>query len=198
MLKDIVNNAKCEEELQSYLKENNDILVATFGTPEWAYNITIPKFKFGSDFISDFVIIHGQSNSYWIELIELEPADANIFTKEGVYSYRLNGAIKQLDEWSDWIKDNLNYFKSSLQKASKEIYPEFYESFNNNRRFIINKHIVIGRRESLTEADNKRRSCELEKSYLDIATYDRLIEIEERLVQMKSSGKSFERFGYED
>lgn len=47
-----------EEPIQKYLESNSHILVATFGIPVWYYKIVIPKFRFGSDYCSDFVIIN--------------------------------------------------------------------------------------------------------------------------------------------
>ena len=109
MLSELLASNK-EEPIQKYLEINSKILIATFGMPEWYYKIVIPKFRFGSDYCSDFVIINGQSYSYWIYLIELEPATEKLFTKNGDYARRLNHAIKQVDEWGDWIKRNENYF----------------------------------------------------------------------------------------
>ena len=68
---------------------------------------------------SDFMILTGQSYSYWINLVELEPARKSLFTKDGDYAKRLNHAIKQVDEWDDWINDEsilrIVYLKKSLK-----------------------------------------------------------------------------------
>lgn len=197
MLVDILDNNK-EEIIQEYLENNKKILIAAFGNPEWSYNIVIPKFRFGSDYISDFVILTGQSYSYWINLIELEPATKAIFTKNGDYAQRLNHAIKQVDEWSYWIKRNESYFKDSLLKVIRKVNSSFDETFDHTRRFIVNKKIVIGRRNMLTEDDNKRRTIEYEKSGIDISTYDRLVDIENRIIQIDNDERNFSRFNYED
>lgn len=197
MLIDILDTNN-EETIQKYLEENEKILIAAFGTPEWYYNIIIPKFRFGSDYISDFVILTGQSYSYWINLVELEPATKSLFTKAGDYAKRLNHAIKQVDEWCDWIKRNESYFKDCLLKAIKDIDSSFDETFDYTRRFIVNKKIVIGRRSMLTDENNKRRAIEYDKSGLDIATYDRLVEIENKIFQMEREKRDFSRFKYND
>lgn len=187
-----------EESIQKYLEENPQILTATFGMPEWAYNIVIPKFRFGSDYISDFVIITGQSYSYWIYLIELEPATEKIFNKNGNYAKRLNNAIKQVDEWGDWINRNENYFKESLLNSIKKIDCAFQETFDYTRRFIVIKKIIIGKRTMLTEEDNRRRAIEYEKKGIEIVTYDRLVDSENKIKKMQKEGKNFSRFLYED
>lgn len=110
----------------------------------------------------------------------------------------MNHEIKQVDEWADWIKRNETYFKDSLHKAIKTINPSFDETFDYARRFIVNKKIVIGRRDMLTSEDNKRRAIEYDKSGLDIATYDRLVDIENKIYQMEKQGRKFTRFDYDD
>lgn len=193
MLNELLNNNR-EEILQQYLEKNEKILIATFGQPEWTYNLVLPKFKFGSDYISDFVVFTGQSYSYWIKLIELEPSTSPIFTKRGDYSERLNHAIKQVDEWSDWIRRNETYFRNCLQKNLKKKYPSFDEELDYTRRFIVKSSIVIGRRSTLTDENNIRRTQEYEKSNLDIVTYDRLVDIERRICEAEKEGKRFSRF----
>lgn len=197
MLDELLDNSK-EEILQQYLEQHKKILIAAFGQPEWVYNFVLPKFKFGSDYISDFVVFTGQSYSYWIKLIELEPSTSQVFTKQGDYAQRLNHAIKQVDEWSDWIKRNEPYFRDCLQKALQKEYPSFSETLDYTRRFIVSSKIVIGRRATLSVDDNKRRAQEYEKSNLDIITYDRLIDIEQKITQTEKEGKPFSRFWYDD
>lgn len=197
MLDELLDNSK-EEILQQYLEQHKKILIAAFGQPEWVYNFVLPKFKFGSDYISDFVVFTGQSYSYWIKLIELEPSTSQVFTKQGDYAQRLNHAIKQVDEWSDWIKRNEPYFRDCLQKALQKEYPSFSETLDYTRRFIVSSKIVIGRRATLSVDDNKRRAQEYEKSNLDIITYDRLVDIEQKITQAEKEGKPFSRFWYDD
>ena len=197
MLDELLDNSK-EEILQQYLEQHKKILIAAFGQPEWVYNFVLPKFKFGSDYISDFVVFTGQSYSYWIKLIELEPSTSQVFTKQGDYAQRLNHAIKQVDEWSDWIKRNEPYFRDCLQKALQKEYPSFSETLDYTRRFIVSSKIVIGRRATLSVDDNKRRAQEYEKSNLDIITYDLLVDIEQKITQTEKEGKPFSRFWYDD
>ena len=197
MLDELLDNSK-EEILQQYLEQHKKILIAAFGQPKWVYNFVLPKFKFGSDYISDFVVFTGQSYSYWIKLIELEPSTSQVFTKQGDYAQRLNHAIKQVDEWSDWITRNEPYFRDCLQKALQKEYPSFSEILDYTRRFIVSSKIVIGRRATLSVDDNKRRAQEYEKSNLDIITYDRLVDIEQKITQTEKEGKPFSRFWYDD
>lgn len=64
--------------------------------------------------------------------------------------------------------------------------------------FTVSSKIVIGRRATLSVDDNKRRAQEYEKSNLDIITYDRLVDIEQKITQAEKEGKPFSRFWYDD
>ena len=78
---DALNNSR-EEDVQQYLTSHCDVLLAAFGS-HWRVNECIPKFRFGTDYVSDFVIVTGQSYTYDIVLVELEPPTERPFTKEG-------------------------------------------------------------------------------------------------------------------
>lgn len=187
-----------EEHLQQYLEKNPRILIAALGMPEWVYNFVIPKFKFGSDYISDFVIVTGQSYSYQIHLVELEPATEKMFTKNGDYAKRLNHAIKQVDEWGYWIESNNEYFRTSLLKSIKEIDSSFNQTFDYTRRFMIFKKIIMGRRGNLTDRNNQRRYIELDEKNIDIITYDRLVDCENRIREIELERRPFTRFNYDE
>lgn len=119
-LEPILENSR-EEDSQRYLADHPEILLATLGRSAY-YNCLIPKFKFGNEYVSDFVFIEQGSftaDSPWIfiYLIELEPPTSAPFTKAGVYAKRLNGAIAQVTDWMGWIRSNDAYFRNSLSKA---------------------------------------------------------------------------------
>lgn len=170
-----------EKYCQEYLNKHRKILMGEFGCPKWFFNLVFPKFKFGSDYESDFIVIKGQSFSYWVELIELEPPSEKMFTKKGIYANRLNVAISQVNAWKDWIDRYDNDFRHLLQKKCQVEYPDFEESFYNTQRFIIRKNIVIGRRSDLSKEDNERRYMLRSEQMINTVTYDRLADFEDRI-----------------
>ena len=95
--------------------------------------------------------------------------------------------------YSMWITYNMPYFKEILIKKLKEDYSDFNETFQNNRRFIICKDLIIGRREDLNE---KRQyyTSEIEES-IRIISYDRLIDNEKRLAEMAQ--KNIDKYFFE-
>ncbi len=178
-LSEILDDSR-EETVQKYLEKNPSLLLAAFGN-RWVVNECIPKFKFGNEFISDFVIVTGQSFSYDITLIELEPPTERIFTQNGKYAKRLNDSIGQINDWLSWINDNMDYFKQSLAKKINNYYGASQINGLHTRRLFVSSKIIIGRRSMLTDEDNKRRAtiyAQTNKT-LEILPYDRLIEIEE-------------------
>ncbi|OME10699.1 Shedu anti-phage system protein SduA domain-containing protein [Paenibacillus odorifer] len=180
MLEDIINT-NSEEVLQQYLTNNKEILIAAYGQPAWYYNYVIPKFKLGSEYICDFIVFTGQSYNYWINIVELKTSTTSVFTKKGQYSKSLNEAVKQVKIYNNWIQEKNNYFKECLLENIKLQDSSFYETFEHTRKFIVNSKIVIGRRAKLTQSDNKLRAIDNESTGIDIATYDRLIDIEKKL-----------------
>ncbi len=180
-LSEILDNSR-EEVVQKYFEQKPSILLAAFGD-RWNVNECIPKFKFGNEFVSDFVIVSGQSFSYNITLIELEPPTERIFTQAGKYGKRLNDSIGQLNDWLSWINDNMDYFKRSIAKKIKSGYGASQIVDLQTRRLFVSTKIIIGRRSMLTEEDNKRRATILAQTNktLEIIPFDRLVEIEEQL-----------------
>ena len=110
-----------EEHVHHYLIHHPELLFLTFGRGIY-YKALIPKFRFGTEYVSDFVLIELGSVtccSPWISiaLIELEPPTETAFAKSGVYGKRLNSAIAQITDWLSWIRTNDSYFRASLTAA---------------------------------------------------------------------------------
>jgi hypothetical protein len=188
--KNILNSSK-EEDVQSFLKNNSKILLSTFAN-DWVVNECIPKFRFGNEFISDFVIVSGQSFSYDIILIELEPPTSKPFTKQGVYAKRLNQALAQINEWNSWIENNLDYFRNSLSKQMEHGYGinqlTGMDLKKRGREFISSK-IIIGKRSMYSEEDNKNRATLYSQTSkkIEILPYDRLLEVSKKLTQIEKN-----------
>ena len=189
---DILNSPR-EEDVQQYLTNHSGVLLAAFGS-NWAVNECIPKFKFGNEYVSDFVIVTGQSFSYDIILIELEPPTEKPFTKSGKYAKRLNDAIGQVNDWFAWIHDNEDYFRSSLARKMKNFLGacqiKDHRHLRKRHRQFLSAKIVIGRREMLTEEDDKRRATVYSQTNkgIEILPYDRLLEIEQALKNSEPNG----------
>ncbi|OUL18315.1 hypothetical protein BV372_34290 [Nostoc sp. T09] len=179
-----------QDKVQRYLTSHLQIFLTAFGN-RWEVNECIPEFHLGADYISDFIVVTGQSFHYDIILVKLESPFDLPFTKDGKRTQRLNNALEQVNDWFTWIHDNEDYFLRSLAKGMQDIYGAGQISSSHRNRFrdngryreFISAKIVIGRRGMLTEEDNKRRATILDQTSkkIEILPYDRLLETETRL-----------------
>lgn len=80
----------------------------------------VPKFKFGTEYISDFLVADWRQR-WCITLIELEPKDVKAFNQDGTPARRLSQAIKQLAEWNQWIKGHSGYFAERLAPHGEKL-----------------------------------------------------------------------------
>jgi len=167
-----------EEDTQSFLAKHQQLLLAAFGDI-WTVNECIPKFRFGTEFISDFVIITGQSCRYEVTLIELEPPTAIPFTKQGKYARRLNDAMGQINDWLAWIHNNDSYFRSRISAAMQNEYgsKQISNPIVQSDLFVSCK-IIIGRRSNMSREDDIRRTTLFRQAHrqLEIVPYDRLLD----------------------
>lgn len=167
-----------EEVTQRYLTEHSNILIKAF-FPIGTY-LCFPKFRFGTEFVSDFVLLQLWSTTTRIVLIELEPPTATPFNKDGSFGKRLNGAIQQVTSWNAWIRENSAYFQDSLEKRVQQSKLESYSAVSTRLKYntILSK-IIIGRRNHMTDSDNKQRAAlHLEsQERIEIIPYDRLLDV---------------------
>lgn len=105
-----LDSATGENSTQDYLKANRELLAlfTSGGHGKWV----VPKPKFGSEYVPDFVIGSKDSIGFNWVLVELEPVDAKMWNQDGTQSERLRGGIKQILDWRLWLQNN-------LQKAQK-------------------------------------------------------------------------------
>ncbi len=183
-----------EHMIQKYLEEHPEILMASIGTANWAYNYVLPQFRFGDDGVADFVVMTGQSDSYWIHIVELKLPEDLQFNKDGSYRKPLNKALSQVNLYRTWVEEHIDYFKELLLKRIAEIDSGFKESFDYIRRFVMCVDIIIGRRENLS-IENRKITSSFYSNNASIISYDRLIETEKRLDEMLHHNVPFSLYG---
>lgn len=107
ILKNCINTAKREEDIQQFLQRNPHFLVQHLvsGHGRWV----IPKLKFGAEYVTDFVIGERHSFGFEWQVVELESPTKPLFNKKGDPSQSLNHAIRQIQDWRAWLTENQNY-----------------------------------------------------------------------------------------
>lgn len=186
-----------EEGCQSFLTDNKEILLSTFKK-----HLCIPKFRFGIEFVSDFVLFEAASSlGYLVTLVEIEAPTARPFTKKGKYGKRLNDAVGQINDWFGWISQNEDYFLQTFFSAVK---PRLRDSWidwefgsraplgMHRRRIVVGAKIVIGRRHFLSEQNNLRREAIYHSTNrtIEITHFDRLLDTHKELVEIRRAQDS--------
>ena len=111
----------------------------------------------GTEFRIDFLI--READGTYV-LVEIENPRHRLFTQKGDFTAEVNHAQRQVEDWQEWIEDNL----STVQKA--------YPDMSSPRGLV-----VIGRLGTMAEKDRKRldrRNINL-RGRLTIWTYDHLL-----------------------
>ena len=161
----IINNSDREEDIQAFLASHPTFLTHHLGGGSGRY--CIPKKNLGGMFIPDFLI--ADLNSFGIKwcAVELKNPKTRMFNKNGNRSKDLNEAIRQIGNYRDWLKNNLNEARNPKQKMGHGligIEPE------------LKCLILIGRRKDIDEGLDDTRIRMNREINGEIRTYDWLIE----------------------
>lgn len=152
--KELLNSSKLHEKKDIHpLIEKNPFLLHP-NPDEFFSEVAI---GLGTEFKIDFFI--RESDGKYL-LVEIENPNHAIFTKAGEFSAPLNHALRQVEDWQQWIEDNL----PTVQKK----YPDMMSPSGL---------VVIGRSHNLTKEERQRlerRNINLRGKIL-IWTYDHLI-----------------------
>jgi len=110
-----------EEDLQIFVRDHPRFLMSLHGWADDQVLAVIPKPSIGGHFFADFGVLHFGQGGCGISLVELEPADADLFTKALSPARRYQGAITQVQDWNQWIRPNLHTFARDLIATAKDL-----------------------------------------------------------------------------
>jgi len=168
-LKRVIDSAKVEEDVQAYLAKNPHYMIQHFSGGHGRY--VIPKQKFGSEYVSDFMVAERNSMGLHWTAIELENPNSKLFTKAGSPTAELTHAIGQILEWRTWIANNIDYARRRLKNDGLGL-----EQVDGNVHGII----LMGRNTELTEKTNAVRRHYKQSMNIDIHTFDWLVDVAEK------------------
>ena len=163
-----------EEEIHKVMAANDDVFFPDLHT--------ISKYKLADEYITDFISIRPESDYMndpraMVQLVEIERADYPLFTNGGDPSSRLTHAIRQVQDWKFWIRDNRDYFQRQISKQLRKFQLEKHE--HNNSRHGVSEHyiVIIGRRYAMTIEDRMRLAqMNDDLDGIAVMTYDMLLD----------------------
>ncbi|WP_414586680.1 Shedu anti-phage system protein SduA domain-containing protein [Scytonema sp. PCC 10023] len=199
-----LDQAKGEREIHAFLKEEPLLVWATFMNCGGHSDYVIPEFSLSGKYYADFVVMQSFSGGWNIAFIELEPVDEKPFNQHGNPSKRLRGAIKQIDDWQDFEKDEGASLRSHLADAAQKydtLYPErnlarepwcVKMPLRDPKTYLCCEYfIVMGRRSHFDEKlIHVKSKFARHHNNVEILTYDRFIEVAEKLNQQNEYYKS--------
>ncbi len=184
-LKRVLDEPGSEEDTQRFLANHPEILARGFIRMT---GFVVPKFRFGTEHISDFVVADWRQ-AWCISLLELEPKDAKAFNKDGTPAKRLSQAMKQLAEWTQWIERHNDYFIERLGEHVEQLISHLestesrYGRFAHHLRRMHHPHAtsvaIIGRRgDNFPEEQERRHSLHrFTGNNIEILSYDWLLDL---------------------
>jgi len=172
-----LKNAKNERDWQKFFEGIPILLLQHMsgGHGRWV----IPQKALGSEYRTDFVIGERDSDGFHWQVVELESQKSKCFTKNGDYTKELTHAVKQIEDWRSWIRDNIQYARNDRNKNGlglTDIVPD------------LPGLIIIGRRNDLHEKNKYKRRDYGNRMNIKIHTYDWLYERAKERYQMLHVG----------
>ncbi|GAT62215.1 Shedu anti-phage system protein SduA domain-containing protein [Paludibacter jiangxiensis] len=187
-LQSILAETKGEGEISSFLAHNPNLIRWAVCRTGGHSTYVLKEFPFGSKYKADFVVPMSYSGAWEVNIIELEPPDDIVITKEGLPSNRLNKAISQINDWKEYIARNPLEFRMDLSNwcIKKDLLGFFNDKKTptNNTGDLLNSpetaifynyYIFIGNRENVD--NEKRRRVNQLRNEIEIFTYGRFLDI---------------------
>lgn len=165
-LRQAIESATKEEDLQRYLAENKQFLIQHLGGGHGRYVHVKPRL--GADLIPDFLIAETSSIGIEWHGVELESPLAQYFTASGQPTSQLTHSVQQIIDWRSWLLSNIAYARNPVSERGLALI-----GITND----LPSMILIGRRTSeIPERFNDYRRDIKTQSNIEIHTYDWLFE----------------------
>jgi hypothetical protein len=170
-----LRTATKEEQIQSFLKGNPLLLVQHLS--RWHGRWAIPKVKLGKH-VTDFLIASKSSIGFEWQAIELESPKAKMFTKAGNPTSSLTHAIRQIQDWRNWIERNRDTAVRSRDDGGLGL---------TDIQGEVPGLILLGRRSGHSDQTRSLRRRIAQETRIKIHSYDWLLGEAERWVAISSS-----------
>ena len=168
-----LNNAKKENDIQSYIKNNKKWFIPASLFEDYDFGhyeaFVVPEQALGSDYRVDYMLMGRNSIGHHIILVEFEDVNVDYKIKSAnIETESVRKGLAQIKDWKRWIDSNKEYFMKSCGLTGIGA---------NIPTWGIRYCLVVSRRERMDEIVNQmRRQSELEMLGLHIVSYDRLVD----------------------
>jgi hypothetical protein len=194
----VLDAASDERSVHAFLKKHDYLVGMTFHSNTHP-NGVVSEFELGAEFRCDFLVLSCCSAWWSVDFVELESPNARLYLKDGTSSKCLRIAARQIRDWKRWTRENEAYLRTRLSSLFEKIrlpasgalsVPDAATEIRDPRCILSSAfHIVIGRRQALSSAEQQARVQDSLNTGVAIATYDRLVEAASRFDQADKWGK---------
>ncbi|WMC92352.1 Shedu anti-phage system protein SduA domain-containing protein [Kineothrix sp. MB12-C1] len=173
LLLDVLNQASKENDIQSYIKENEKwfIPASIFEDYDLGHHeaCIIPEQRLGAEYRADYMLLGRNSIGHHIVLIEFENVNVDYKVRtSNMESESVRKGIVQIKDWKRWMDDNRKYFMESCGLTNIS---------GNIPIWGIHYCLVVSRRDRMDNTANQMRGqTQYETPALHIVTYDRLVD----------------------
>ncbi|MFC1948102.1 Shedu anti-phage system protein SduA domain-containing protein [Chloroflexota bacterium] len=112
-LNEIISSSQDERPLQKFLEDNPFVLTSKIH-PAHHLQICIPTPNLGGLYKPDYLIAGLDSAGFWWYGVELENPHYRMFNKNGEQTKELSHAIRQIEDWREWLRNNISYAQNTL------------------------------------------------------------------------------------
>lgn len=197
-----LDDSEGERLIAKFLKSHPDLVFWAFINLGGHTHYVVPEFGIGKALFCDFLLLQSFSRGWNVHFVELEPVKDPLYNKDRTPSRRLRIAQKQIADWRRYVDTDQASLRNQLADAakpkhclqSKEIREEPTSFSGHSLRDIYtyvdyHYHIIISRRSNLCDNKNLYRSSSYKHDFIDIVSYDRLVEVAKKLDNIRSRNK---------
>ncbi len=191
--RNILDKSRGEREVVAFLRDAPWVPYWTLCSASGHSRYAIFEFPLGSAYQCDLLILNSYSGVWKGYFVEFEPVDDPVFTRKGTPSQCLSVAQRQIDDWRQYVTENLGVLRADMVRCAKRFdrlgYSDRRENPSNYSGDLLGDPtsffdatfiIVIGRSSRMTKETRALLGRYRSGRHTEIATYDRLLSLAER------------------
>jgi Shedu protein SduA, C-terminal len=142
-LAELLAGDSSEEELQRLFTARPQILLGAFGYAQDTDLAFLTKPPIGTQFRADFATLSYDQGGCEVHLVEIERAEATLFTRADTPARDLQTAMGQVRDWDQWIRQNQHTFIRDLIDSCEQL-PLFPNRADNGGFRLVAPEVLEG------------------------------------------------------